>query len=243
MRAELAWREEDGERLGALVWRTGERRFISSALVGGGIGNARWVLNAQVAAAYSRMDPAGHVRELAGAHGLRGPGVGMLTAASVARVTRAEDEGAEVFATVGLRVMTWAAAPPGRPDPELARGAQVDEALVPRVPPPYVPGTVNILVSVPVALGDAALVNAVATATEAKTQALLETGFAGTGTATDCVCVAAMPYGPAEPFAGPRSLWGARIARAVHAAVGAGARDYAALLRSALPGPVTARPA
>ena len=42
-------------------------------------------------------------------------------------------------------------------------------------------GTVNIFVSVPVPLTDAALVNAVITATEAKTQAVLDAGFAERG--------------------------------------------------------------
>jgi len=41
----------------------------------------------------------------------------------------------------------------------------------------------------------------------------------GTGTASDAVVVVWPPSLPAEPFAGPRSTWGARIARAVHAAV------------------------
>ena len=64
------------------------------------------------------------------------------------------------------------------------------------------------------------------TATEAKTQALAEVGVPGTGTATDVVCIACP--GPAsdgtapEPYCGPRSTWGARLARAVHAAVRAG---------------------
>lgn len=63
---------------------------------------------------------------------------------------------------------------------------------------PYRPGTVNILAVLPVALSDAA-----------------------SGTPTDAVCVAARvpePGGPVEDFAGPRSLWGARLARAVHEA-------------------------
>ncbi|SCD27696.1 Adenosylcobinamide amidohydrolase [Streptomyces sp. DvalAA-19] len=78
----------------------------------------------------------------------------------------------------------------------------------------------------PVALSDAALVNAVATATEAKVQALLDAGLDCSGTPTDAVCIAAPEPGPdgGEPFAGPRSPWGARIARAVHTAVLAGAR-------------------
>jgi adenosylcobinamide amidohydrolase len=98
---------------------------------------------------------------------------------------------------------------------------------------------VNVVVEVPAALSDAALVNAVVTATEAKTQALLEAGYSCTGTASDAVCIAApIPdAGEAEPFAGPRSTWGARIARAVHAAVHAGALDYTHWLKNRDAGP------
>lgn len=217
MNIELIWRSEEDVRLAAAIWRPGPGwRMISSALVGGGIGPASWVLNAQVPGGYSRLDPVAHLSELADDFGLSGPGVGMLTAAAVERLVTRSDEGAEVTATVGLRVPTWAAAPPDATDPELA---------------PIQVGTVNIVVSVPVALSDAALVNAVITATEAKTQAMLEAGYPGTGTASDAICVAAPASGPPEPFAGPRSVWGARIARAVHAAVHAGALDYTSRLQ------------
>ncbi|GAA3144328.1 adenosylcobinamide amidohydrolase [Nonomuraea salmonea] len=59
------------------------------------------------------------------------------------------------------------------------------------------------MVALPVAMTDAALVNTVMTVTEAKTQAMLEAGFAGTGTASDAVCVAARADGPQELFGGP----------------------------------------
>ena len=49
-----------------------------------------------------------------------------------------------------------------------------------------------------VPLGDAAYVNAVMTATEAKTQALLDAGFRATGTASDAICVAAPAAGEDE---------------------------------------------
>ncbi len=150
---ELGHRHEDGVRLASLLWRPGPGwRAISSAMVGGGIGPVEWVLNAQVPGGYARMDPVDHLREMAPP----GPGVGMLTAAAVDRFTRAADGGAEAAATVGLRVPTWAAAPEGVPDPELA--------------PLYRPGTINILVAVPVPVSDAALVNLVMTVTEAKTR-------------------------------------------------------------------------
>ncbi|TDD35473.1 adenosylcobinamide amidohydrolase [Nonomuraea terrae] len=204
----LTYRTEDGARLGTLLWEFGPGwRMISSAMLGGGIGPREWVLNAQVVAGYARMDPAEHLASL----GPGGDGVGMMTAASVDRCVRAGDGGVEAYATVGLRVPTWAAAPDGHADPELA---------------PIRVGTINILVVAPVAMTDAALVNTVMTVTEAKTQALVETGYPGTGTASDAVCVAVPAEGPQEVFGGPRSEWGARIARAVHAAVKSGAESW-----------------
>lgn len=266
VKIEWYWHVEMGRRLPAAVWRPGPGwRMISSAMLGGGIGPATWVINAQVPGAYSRMDPTGHLRELATAFGLDGTGVGLLTAADVGKLEHHCVEDVHAAATVGLRVPTWAAVPPGTIDPDLtapdaARPLDADslrrtqavvrsgsEALRPapaagRSGPgltgndgtspsgAWRPGTVNIVVAVPVALTDAGLVNAVITATEAKTQALLEAGYPCTGTASDAICIAApSPAGgddEGELFAGPRSEWGARIARAVHAAVHAGALGY-----------------
>ncbi|WP_248959557.1 adenosylcobinamide amidohydrolase [Sphaerisporangium perillae] len=220
----LSHRHEDGARLASLLWELGPGwRTISSAMVGGGIGPAEWVLNAQVVGAYSRMDPVDHLLELAPS----GRGVAMMTAASVAHYTRAEDGGVEAVATVGLRVPTWAASPEGVPDPEL-RPERLDPQPGDRVPRPAcpAPGTINVIVAVPVAMSDAALVNAVMTVTEAKAQALAEAGYACTGTASDAVCVAARTGGPEELFGGPRSTWGARLARAVHRSVLDGAHAW-----------------
>ena len=75
--------------------------------------------------------------------------------------------------------------------------------------------------------GDAALANALVTATEAKAQALFEAGVPGTGTASDAVAVCCPPGGT-EPYGGPRSTWGARLARAVHAAVEGGTKRFLA---------------
>ncbi|MFD7863104.1 adenosylcobinamide amidohydrolase [Streptomyces sp. NPDC059783] len=203
-RGELLARHEDGAELHHLVWRLGPGwRVCSSAVLGGGIGPRSWILNAQVPGGYPRMDPDRHLAEIAAAEGLAGPGAGLMTAADVTAYTRRTDEAVTATATCGLGVRGWAAAP--------AEGE----------PGPHLPGTVNIVVTVPVALSDAALVNAVATATEAKVQALLDAGLDCSGTPTDSVCVAAPAPdgGGGEPFAGPRSRWGARLARAVHAAV------------------------
>jgi adenosylcobinamide amidohydrolase len=201
-----------------LMWRFGQPlRTVSSGMLGGGITDSVWVLNAQVRADYGRMDPAAHLAEIAHDHGLAaGRGVGLLTAARVERVAAGIEgpEGCAVRcdATVGVSYPTWAAAPDGDPLPEN----------------PWRPGTVNIVCQLPVPLTDAALVGAVITATEAKTQALLEGGMPGTGTASDAIVICAPLIGLQEPvpFAGPRSVWGARLARAVHRAVAQGLRNY-----------------
>ncbi|GID26186.1 adenosylcobinamide amidohydrolase [Paractinoplanes brasiliensis] len=83
----------------------------------------------------------------------------------------------------------------------------------------YTVGTVNIVVWVPERLSDGALVNAVATLTEAKTQAIRDLGLEATGTATDAVCVLCPMDGAEAAYGGPRSTWGARLARAAYAAV------------------------
>jgi adenosylcobinamide hydrolase len=192
-----------------LVWRfPAPVRAIATAVLGGGIGDRSWIVNAEVALDYRHDDPAAHVAELAAAVGLSRDGVGLLTAARVQEVTAAEDEGATCDATVGLSVPTWAAAPDGA----WSRWA---------------PGTVNAVCWVPAPLSDAALVNAVVTVTEAKTQALMEAGVPGTGTASDAVVVCCPPGGT-EPYGGPRSTWGARLARATHEAIAAGTARYLA---------------
>jgi adenosylcobinamide hydrolase len=211
----LLERVEDGVAWPVLVWDPGPgRRMIASGIAGGGIGLRDWWLNAGVPRDYTRTDPQVHVGEIAARLRLAGDGVGLLTAADVRRYTCAQDGGVQVVATVGLGVPVPAAAPPGR----------IADEAVPLV------GTINLLAVLPVPLTDAALVNAVITLTEAKTQALVEHGVPGTGTSSDAVCIACpdpeRSQLGAEPFAGPRSVWGARLARAVHAAVGAGTADW-----------------
>lgn len=172
---------------------------IASSPLGGGVGRRAWVVNAQVPHSYSRRDPQSHLAALASSIGLRGRGVGMLTAADVTEANTADERGVSVVATVGVDCVE----PAG---PPLAVGS-------PRV------GTINVVVMLPKRLSDSALVNAVTTATEAKSQALADAGFRGTGTATDAVCILCPSTGTPDEFGGPRSRLGSRVARAVHSAV------------------------
>jgi adenosylcobinamide hydrolase len=198
----LTTRREGGEDVPLLAWRLPAPMLaVSSAPLGGGIGPREWVLNATVPMSYARDDPDAHLLSLAADLGLRGPGVGHLTGVDVARRVRAADDGAVVWATVGLGAPIQAA-------------ADCSDA-----PAAGRPGTVNVIAFLPVRLSEAALVNAVITVTEAKVQALAALGLAATGTATDAVTVLCPPTGPAEQYGGPRSRWGASLARAAYAAV------------------------
>ncbi|MFY9782565.1 MAG: adenosylcobinamide amidohydrolase [Acidimicrobiales bacterium] len=208
MRAVLTSRLEDDVPRDLLVWRLPRAMLCaSSALVGGGVGARQWVVNAQVTSDYERVDIEEHVGELAAALELEGVGVGMLTAAEVRRSQRASDHGVEVEATVGLSHPAWAAS---------------DDVTSLSSPA----GTINIVAFVPVRLEDGALLNALTTATEAKSQALFEAEIPATGTASDALCVLCPLDGETERFGGPRSAWGSRLARAVRNAVLAGAQEH-----------------
>ncbi|HLM97042.1 MAG TPA: adenosylcobinamide amidohydrolase [Acidimicrobiales bacterium] len=209
------------ESLSLLVWRFSEPlSVVSSAPLGGGIGPRRWVVNAQVPHAYARLDPEVHLAELASARGLSGPGVGMLTAVDLRHVRHEEDGGAHVDVSVGITFPTWAAAPDEHAGHSGASPGIINIGTINI-------GTINIVGIVPESLSPAAMVNAVMSVTEAKAQALWEAGVPGTGTASDAVCIACPDSGNAHRFGGPRSQWGARLARAVHRAVLTGCRGGA----------------
>jgi adenosylcobinamide hydrolase len=201
----ITTRVEAGQRLPMVVWQFADPMTVAStAACGGGLGDRRWIINAQVGSDYARRDQGEHGAELAAAAGLEhANGVVMFTAADVRGVRSRQDGGVCADATVGLTHPGWAAAPDAPAPPTL--------------------GTINIVAVVPARLTTAALLNAPCTATEAKAQALLAAGVPATGTPSDAVTVACSGAGPAEPFGGPRSIWGARLARAVHGAVLAGA--------------------
>lgn len=213
----------------------GPRRVLSSAVLGGGIGEAHGWLNATVASDYDRLDPAVDLAERAAALGFDKQCVGMLTAVDVDRCETAARGRARVFATVGVGHALAAA------------------GTRPRVVPAV--GTINLLVLVDAPLDDAALASAAQTAIEAKAQALAAASIPAanadchaTGTATDAFCIAALPGG-GEPFAGPATAIGADVAHAVHRAVLAGARadraDFGPLFATSAPStaPIAPRPA
>jgi adenosylcobinamide hydrolase len=217
---ELTHRFEDGRDIPVLVWRLPEPVLaISSAVLGGGIGPCGWLLNATVPMSYDRDDPAEHLTGIAGDLGLIGPGVGLLTGVDVADMIAGSESGVRLWATVGLGAPVQAAAPQTAAQQAATTHTASHQAADPQDEDTPTVGTVNIVAWVPVRLSAGALVNAVATVTEAKTQAIRELGLEATGTATDAVCVLCPSGGAAADYAGPRSTWGAPLARAAHRAV------------------------
>ena len=199
----LATCHESGVELPALVWRFAQPlRCVSTAAVGGGITRCAWIVNAQVESSYRRTDLQAHAEQLAASLSLDGHGPVMLTGVDVRRRQTADVDGAVVTATVGVADPVWAA------DSESRSAAVV--------------GTINVVVFVPVAIAVAGMVNLVATLTEAKCQALQHANVPGTGTPTDAVTVVCPENDNLEPFGGPRSTWGARVANAAFEAIAAG---------------------
>ncbi|MEM7093825.1 MAG: adenosylcobinamide amidohydrolase [Actinomycetota bacterium] len=197
-------REPTPDHEGLLVWRwPAGIRSLSSAPVGGGLTRPAWTLNIGVPSEFHRTDLDAFAARTATNIALVGSGNTLFTAADVRRVCRGSHDGVVAHATVGISKPTWAADPEG--------GHET-----------WTPGTINLVLQLPVALSEAAAVNLVVTATEAKTQALMEKRVPGTGTASDAVVIVWPESGGGEPFGGPRSRWGSRAATATYDAVSAG---------------------
>jgi adenosylcobinamide amidohydrolase len=188
---------------------------LSSAVVGGGFGKFQVIMNLHVPRSFRCEDSEVVLAEFARSRGLAPPWVGLLTAAWTEKAAPASDTcgalTAIAVATVGLSNVVGA-----------GRGR----------PTAWAPSTINTIVVVDAAPEPAALVNLVATVTEAKTLALAEAGVrAGdggmaSGTSTDAVAVAATGRGINARFGGPLSELGALVARVAKRTLDDGIRRW-----------------
>jgi adenosylcobinamide amidohydrolase len=191
----------------------------SWAVVGGGLGETLSVAWRHVEEHELRppTDAAQWLKARMRENALHGA-VGLLTSRRLDRWVQAEHVAGAVaancVATVGLGNALRAGDPPG----------------------PYARiGTINILCRVDFALAPAALLEALAIATEAKTAAILESGVASgrsgqpaTGTGTDCIVIACPRAQARASYAGKHTDVGAAIGAAVLDAVRAGALAWKA---------------
>jgi iron complex transport system ATP-binding protein len=181
---------------------------LSSAVVGGGLTRARYLLNRHVHRDYNCDEPAAEFIAFARERGITETFVGQMTAVSLqkVRVMTLHADGLTVAAIVT---------------------AGVTNATVPGLSPPATigPGTINMMLLIDAWLTPGALVNAVITATEVKTQVLMARGvrtpegYAATGTSTDAIAVASTGRGLPLPYAGAVTQVGWLIGRCVRAAL------------------------
>ena len=181
-------------------------RSLSSSVVGGGFSIIHHILNLHVDKNYRNPDPAADIDSYAKKIGLEEAYLGMMTAVFLnqhrgVNLTRG---GLTLSAVVTAGVGNACAA--GRSEPLTA---------APR------PGTINIILLFSHPLSPAALVNAVITATEVKTDVLRRMavrtpeGIPATGTSTDAIAVACPQQGAVYPYAGPLTTPGWLIGQAV----------------------------
>jgi adenosylcobinamide hydrolase len=181
---------------------------LSSAVVGGGLGSTRHVVNMHVDKDYNGVSPEDDLAAFAGSCGVGGAFVGLMTAAYTehACVEAESRDGVSVAAVLSVGLSNTS-------------NAGITPPLAPA------PGTINAILLVDAALTPSAMVNAVITATEAKTMVLAEwdvrtpDGDPASGTSTDSVVVACVQGGTGLSYAGPATTVGWLIARTVRAAI------------------------
>ncbi len=181
---------------------------LSSAVVGGGLCRGRHILNVHVADDYDGTDPGADLRAFAALRGVGESFVGLMTATltQYARVATQARDGLTVAAIVSVGLANPECA--GITPPMLARA-----------------GTINTIVLIDAALTPAAMVNAVITATEAKTMTLAHWDVRApddepaSGTTTDSVVIACTERGEMLQYAGPATPVGWLLSRAVRAAM------------------------
>ena len=181
---------------------------LSSSFFGGGFRRVRHILNSNVPGNYRSDNPAADLRVIAARCNVSDPFVGLLTAVPLHKARASFFEHGQLRAGALIT-------------------AGVSNATSAGVSLPYesTPGTINIILLLDAKLTRAAMLNAIVTATEAKSAVLHEMnvrtpdGALATGTSTDTVTIAMTGRGPTLPYAGPATVVGWLIAKAVRQAV------------------------
>jgi iron complex transport system ATP-binding protein len=190
---------------------------LSSAVAGGGFGSTREILNVHVDDQYDGERPDDDLAVIAAKLGVAEPFVGLMTAAytEFARCAVESSGDLTVAAVVSVGLSNTSSA---GVTPPIGAGLASDAAVAGA-------GTINIVLLVDGTLTQAAMVNAVITATEAKTMTLAAwdvktpEGDAASGTSTDTVVVACTGRGERLSYAGPATPVGWLAGRTVRAAM------------------------
>ncbi|NPV73676.1 MAG: adenosylcobinamide amidohydrolase [Pelotomaculum sp.] len=195
-------------------------KVLSSAVLGGERRRARFIMNHTVEETYSSESPAEDLARLAERMNLGKDVLGLMTAVDVRRTVMSfgtrQDLAVATVCTAGVSNACSAG--------NLAVASECVTA----------PGTINTVVLIDGNLTEAAMVNAVITATEAKTRAVFQAGIRlpdgamATGTTTDAIVIACTGRGKPLPYAGSATDLGYLVGRTVYRAVAQGISDYLA---------------
>jgi len=156
---------------------------------GGGLGAVSTIFNHTVPKSFDCEDVNGYLQEIVSEYDFSDDFFGLLTAVSMRSLCILSYEFITVFVTAGV----------SNPNPDH----------------PHAPGTINIIITSRERLCDAALIETIITATEAKAHALAEMGRSFTGTTTDAVVVACEGEEVVHQYAGTLTEAGRRVYEAV----------------------------
>lgn len=188
----------------------GARNVMSWAILNGGVRtHASHIINHHVDPYAPDPNPRSTLRQAASHIGIKGTFVGMLTGADVRRFSMARaihnELQAYVISTAGCRNLATVG--------ETGNYVEGDS-------PPISAGTINIIVALNYAFTHEAMLEAIATVTEAKVRVLYElglksvaTGESATGTGTDCIALA-VGHDRRYVFCGKHTKWGELVGRA-----------------------------
>ncbi|WP_217586161.1 adenosylcobinamide amidohydrolase [Lentibacillus saliphilus] len=184
-------------------------KTMSSSVTGAGLGWYRHFVNRHVDKGYDCSDHRAEMKRYLIEKGLDpNDTAGMMTAVHL------EQAASGLFEGDGFSVFVMVTAGVGNAL-DVTQGEQHVKA--------YTPGTINTWVLVNGDMRDESFIQAIVTATEAKTKALREmavmdqlTGNVATGTSTDSILIAATQKGTVLEFAGPIAPLGQVVARGVY---------------------------
>jgi adenosylcobinamide hydrolase len=192
-------------------------RVLSSAVLNGGVVEARSIVNCHLPKGRDCSMPEEFIKGVASKMKLPGPTVGLMTAARMRNLSLRKEQGVVSLITAGLSNRMSAG------DTIAHRGGH---------------GTINTILLVDGSLTEGAMVEAVKTATEAKVLALADmdvrsrfSGGLASGTSTDSICVACSGSGRALKYAGTAMPVGRSISMAVRAGVEEAVRKQDGLTR------------
>lgn len=188
---------------------------LSSAVLQGGFGHADGFVNWKVPLDYRCGDPVTDLKRHCGLWGFDpGRTVGFMTAAKLTHASVTETDGDCFKLFCCTTAGTKNAARAGLPRTTYSA---------------YAPGTINTIILIEGSMTEAAMVNAVITATEANAAALAELGIrelangeTATGTTTDAIAIGVSQdagCGAVHAYAGAATTIGCAIGEAVYATV------------------------